>query len=132
MTAHVAVFWWRVTPIGTLRLKGTAFWLYTHFLNFTLHVCVVSQGSGTPGAPELDPAEKDGAVDEEDDQSEKDKEEDGDGEEEMRKPHEEEEPPAFGVQGDGGDSSVIEAAKEEVRISALSEFVATVPVHTTP
>lgn len=44
---------------------------------------------------------------------------DGVGEEEKRKPDGVDEPPAFGVEGDGGDSSVLEAAKQEVIFELL-------------
>lgn len=54
------------------------------------------------------------------DEEAKDEEEDADGvDEEKRKADGTEEPPAFGVEGDGGDSSVLEAAKQEVTLQFL-------------
>lgn len=82
-------------------------------------IVLPNQGSGTPGAADVDPMEE--AKDEKDNENEDEKEEgeeedeqDDDKEEEKRKADGAEEPPAFGVEGDGGDSSVLEAAKEEV------------------
>lgn len=105
-----------------------------HFLSAALcihhHLVAISlytQGSGNPGAPELDdPMDQEGGDDKDNDkdgdgEEEETKEDEDEGavddeEEEKRRAEGEEEPPAFGVEGDGGDSAVLEAAKEEVRI----------------
>lgn len=77
------------------------------------------QGSGNPGASDVDPLDP---LQEQNDngsgEEEEKKDEGGDDvsdDDENRKPQGEDEPPAFGVEGEGGDSSVLEAAKEEVR-----------------
>lgn len=79
---------------------------------------MLNQGSGTPGAADVDSMEesKDDSEDKENEEEKKDDEE-GDTEEEKRRAEGAEEPPAFGVEGDGGDSSVLEAAKEEVNFT---------------
>lgn len=60
---------------------------------------------------------KDDVGGEGDDEDEGEGEDDGadDMDEEKRRGEGEEEPPAFGVEGEGGDSSILEAAKEEVK-----------------
>lgn len=64
--------------------------------------------------------DKNDKPDEEAKADEKDEEEDdGMPEEEKRKLDGAEEPPAFGVEGDGGDSSVLDVAKEEVNFLIL-------------
>ncbi len=94
-------------------------------LAFTL-----TQGSGNPGAPELDdPMDQDQDKDNDEnleDEEKNDEEDDGAMEEEEEKRRAEgegeEEPPAFGVEGDGGDSAVLEVAKEEVRVREDAKF----------
>lgn len=74
------------------------------------------QGSANPGAADVDvdPMEEENEDRGDDDDDEERKEEE-DGAEDEKTRAEEGEPPAFGVEGDGGDSSVLEAAKEEVK-----------------
>ena len=89
------------------------------FLPGMLFVCATSwQGSGNSGAPELDPMEEEKDNDEVEEEV-KAEEDDDRADEEKRKADSAEEPPAFGVEGEGGDSSVLEAAKQEVSFSLL-------------
>lgn len=83
-----------------------------------LHV----QGSGAPGVPEVDPMDQEeDPTDKNDDGDEEKEDVDPTLEDEKRRAGEEE-PPAFGVEGDGGDSSVLEAVKEEVSSHWRCEF----------
>lgn len=77
--------------------------------------CIAShQGAGNAGAPEMDPMDE-GHEDEDEEKGDEDDEEGHEKEEEKRKVDDAAEPPAFGVQGEGGDSSVLEAVQDEVR-----------------
>eukprot|EP00903_Cladosiphon_okamuranus_P014927 g13820.t2 len=75
------------------------------------------QGSGNPGASDVDPIEEQAEDKKEEDNEAGDDGDDGDDtkeqDEDKTTAKGEDEPPAFGVQGEGGDSSVLEAAKEE-------------------
>ncbi|CAM9165037.1 unnamed protein product [Ectocarpus sp. 4 AP-2014] len=75
-------------------------------------------GSGNPGPADVEPMEEDEREDEGNDENKDEdggdeQEEDAAMEEETRRAEGAKEPPAFGVEGEGGDSSVLEAAKEE-------------------
>ncbi|CAN0109706.1 unnamed protein product [Ectocarpus sp. 6 AP-2014] len=74
------------------------------------------QGSGNPGPADVEAMEEEKREEEGDDEKKEDggdEEEDAAVEEETKRAEGAEEPPAFGVEGEGGDSSVLEAAKEE-------------------
>lgn len=87
-----------------------------------LLVVTLFQGSSNPGPADVEPMEEEKREDEGDDEKEVGDEEDDDAamEEENRRAEGADEPPAFGVEGEGGDSAVLEAAKEEVRRAACS------------